>query len=119
MIVIKIYKNIEIKLTERADNKKIVYVLKSLCFGKIEVLDKTQQIDLFIELLNAFVGNRLQVNRFYDLANLRLQIKSKYGQKYLYIESENNKYFFEKYECSFITRVLNKILNKCTFEEFL
>jgi len=119
MITIKIYKNIEIRLLRRADNNKIVYVPRSLYFGSIVVLNKVQEIDLFIELLNSFVTNRLQVNKFYELANLRLQIKSKYGQKYLYIESENNKYYFEKYECSFITRVLNKILNKCTFEEFL
>ncbi|WP_428739844.1 hypothetical protein [Sulfurimonas sp.] len=104
------------------------YTAKSLNFGTVEAI-KGDQIYLFTELVNAFVTNRLKYKKWYKIDECDIRIVSNDGEKKLYIKTIFKKYGagedvvkeykFEKYECSTLVRMINKILSKCTFFEFV
>ncbi|MGK0255688.1 MAG: hypothetical protein ACI81I_000294 [Arcobacteraceae bacterium] len=123
---IKVYKDIiaEIGRPNRDSNSFVFLILR---VSNINVAHESQ-IYNFVELLSAFVSNQLHSNKEYQLdykgisgskGGYVAKIVSQQNQKFLQVVVDNKKYYFEKYECRIITKILNKILSKCTFMELV
>ncbi len=124
---IKIYKDLEAEVLPTPGNSKhsTLFVFETLKNGDSKITDGTQ-IYNFVELLSAFISNQLFVDKEYKLKYKDLneskggytaKIVSQQDQHFLRVIVNDKKYFFEKYECRIITKILNKILSKCTFNE--
>lgn len=124
---IKIYKDLSAEILPTPGNSKhsTLFVLQTLKAGDINVTDGTQ-IYSFVELLSAFVSNQLHTDKEYELdykevrkskGGYTAKIVSQQDQHFLRVTVDEKKYFLEKYECRVITKILNKILSKCTFSE--
>jgi hypothetical protein len=79
----------------------------------------------FIELLNCFTSNLLEVDREYELTYKKFggyiaKIVSKEKEKYLGIITAESKkeIFLSKYDCKVIVSNFNKIYSKCIRSEF-
>jgi hypothetical protein len=124
---IKIYKDLKAEVLPTPGNSKhsTLFVFQTLTAGDVKIAHETQ-IYNFVELLSAFISNQLQVNKEYKLIYRDLKesqggyaakVVSKDEVHYLRVIIGKKEYYFEKYECRIITRILNKILSKCTFSE--
>ncbi len=124
---IKIYKDLSAEVLPTPGNSKhsTLFVFQTLKAGNINMTNETQ-IYNFVELLSAFVSNQLHTDKEYQLdykdareskGGYTAKIVSQQDQHFLRVIVNDKKYFFEKYECRIVTKILNKILSKCTFNE--
>jgi len=124
---IQIYKDLSAEVLPTPGNSKhsTLFVFQTLKAGDIKMTNETQ-IYNFVELLSAFVSNQLHTDKEYqlDYKGIRgskggyiAKIVTQDNQHFLRLEVDEKKYYFEKYECRIITKVINKILSKCTFSE--
>jgi hypothetical protein len=124
---IKIYKDLSAEVLPTPGNSKhsTLFVFNTLKAGDFKMTNETQ-IYNFVELLSAFVSNQLFIDKEYQLDYRGIRgsnggyiskIVTQDKHHYLKVIVDEKKYYFEKYECKIITRILNKILSKCTFRE--
>jgi len=124
---IQIYKDLSAEVLPTPGNSKhsTLFIFTTLNVGDINIAHETQ-IYNFVELLSAFVSNQLHVDKEYQLdykgvksskGGYIAKMVSKQKQHFLRIEVDDKKYYFEKYECRVITKIISKILSKCTFSE--
>ena len=124
---IKIYKDLTAEVLPTSGNSKhsTLFVFQTLKAGDIKIAHETQ-IYSFVELLGSFVSNQLHIDKEYELdykgirgskGGCIIKIVSKQNQHFLRIKVDEKEYYFEKYECRVITKIINKILSKCTFME--
>lgn len=123
---IKIYKDLRAEVLPTPGNSKhTTFIFQTLKAGDIKMTHETQ-IYSFVELLSAFVSNQLHTNKEYELdykgargtkGGYIAKMVSQQNQHFLRVEVDEKEYFFEKYECRIITKIINKILSKCTFTE--
>ena len=124
---IEIYKDLSAEVLPTPGNSKhsTLFIFQTLKAGDINMTDSTQ-IYSFVELINAFVSNHLHTEKKYklDYKGIRgtkggyvAEIVTQQNQYFLRVEISDKKYYFEKYECRVIARVINSILSKCTFSE--
>lgn len=86
---------------------------KSLYFENISVGSSLNIID-FVELINSFVVNCLDVKQVYTFSDkVFINIHSVKGIPYLLI----NDILYSKYECRVIVEKVRRILNKCDLNE--
>ena len=121
---IDIFLIVDIKETERQKKfvaRRIIYNSKeeNLIVYEADFMD-------FIELLNCFTNNLLDVARKYELSYKNgggyvAKIVSKNKEKYLRIITVQYKkeIFLSKYDCKVIISNFNKIYSKCTRAELL
>ncbi len=124
---IEVYKDLNAEILPTPGNSKYstLFVFKSLKVGDINIAHETQ-IYSFVELLGAFVSNQLHSDKEYELDYKGVRgskdgyiakMSSRQNKYFLRIGVGDKKYYFEKYECRVIARVINSILSKCTFSE--
>ena len=121
---IKIYKDLSAEVLPTPGNSKhsTLFVFNALKAGDVNIAHETQ-VYSFVELLSAFISNQLLVNKKYKLkykeskGGYTAKIVSRDEVHYLRVVVGRKEYYFEKYECRVITKILNKILSKCTFTE--
>lgn len=75
----------------------------------------------FIELLNCFVSNQLNVKKRYGFkykngGGFYATIKQNQGEIFLLLSLENEEIFLDKYSCKVLSSKLSKIAAKCEYE---
>jgi hypothetical protein len=121
---IEIDKIFSAELLPKPGNSKnsTLFVFETLKVESIPITHETQ-IYSFVELLSAFTSNQLHIDQEYKLkyrdstGGYIAKIVSKKNQYFLQLIIDEKKYYYEKYECRVISKIINKILSKCTFVE--
>ena len=75
----------------------------------------------FIELLNCFVANQLNVNKRYSFkytngGGFHANITQIDGEKFLAFNVEDNMIYLDKYSCRVLSSKLSKMMAKCEYE---
>jgi len=125
---IEIDKNFSAEVSSKPGNSKnsTLFVFETLKLENVAITHQNQ-IYSFVELLSAFISNQLHINQEYELlfdaskgstsSGYSAKIVSKKNQYFLQLTINEKKYYYEKYECRVISKIINRILSKCTFEE--
>ena len=95
-------------------------------FQRIETVDEViivhaKHLPEFIELLNCFVANQLNVKKRYAIkwkngGGFYATIKQEQGEIFLLLSIEDEEIFLDKYSCRVLSSKLSKIAAKCEFE---
>lgn len=135
---IRIYKDFYLEIFKKeAINKREEYVLSQLFVGSSD--DQRQRVVIaeglriydFLELVNSFLNNQLETGTGKEYKfrhqnpdgsysnHIIAKIKRENHNYYLNLCVINTQfelkkeYFFDKYQCRIISRIMNKILSKC------
>jgi len=120
----KIYEDFNVEINLYKNNN---FIVSKFRFGEDQVFEK-DQIYYFAELLQSFVHNQLNTRVWYKIGRVDFKVIQEENQSKLYIttiiqkylaEDMRKEYIFNKYEIRCILRILNEVLKRCTFYEFV
>ena len=109
--------NFLVNMQVKKDGKKEYYYLEDFGFIRdsnyAPITTKLFDVLDFIELLKAWVGNKLNVENSYKIANLEAKQTNKTKENFLRISFDFGEVLFlDKFQCMKLSSKLQKVLNK-------
>jgi hypothetical protein len=114
-------KNGRITESKLVEEYKSIYYFQHIETNDGVIVVHTKHLPEFIELLNCFVSNQLNVKKRYGFkhkngGDFYATIKQDQGEIFLLLSIENEEIFLDKYSCKVLSSKLSKIMAKCEFE---
>lgn len=117
---------LQVKYGKITESELVQEIKSTYYFQRIETNDATMVVQAkhlpeFIELLNCFISNQLNVKKQYGFkytngGGFYANIKQDKGEIFLLLSIDDEEIFLDKYSCKVLSSKLSKIMAKCEFE---